>query len=109
MSDGNPFKTPRKQLSMSSLPVASQSNAAGDEYTKQLEKMVDQYKKDFEGEYLKYYISFLSVCLSVIEDRPPSQMVCKVRGYRLPKQQGMSWNPNLPEICCRGLLASAKV
>lgn len=72
MSDGNPFKTPRKQLSMSSLPVASQSNAAGDEYTKQLEKMVDQYKKDFEGEY--------------IEDRPPSQMICKFRAYRLLKQ-----------------------
>lgn len=69
MSDGNPFKTPRKQLSMSSLPVASQSNAAGDEYTKQLEKMVDQYKKDFEGEYLSIiYLFSLSVSLSLKTD-----------------------------------------
>ena len=43
----SPFKGPRKQLSMSSLPTFS--SGANEEYTKQLERMVDQYKKEKEG------------------------------------------------------------
>lgn len=46
MSEENPLKGVCRQLTMSSDPSTT---AASDEYAKQLERMVDQYKKELEG------------------------------------------------------------
>ncbi|KAG7163166.1 Centromere protein F-like 1, partial [Homarus americanus] len=48
-SEGNLFKTPKKHHSTSSLLTIPPVPGPNDEYTKQLENMIDQYKKEIES------------------------------------------------------------